>query len=255
MKRQFAIAASLAFLGRDTGGALSAMGRANRSYTAEDLEQEASGLSNYGGMSGYTGENDDFLEFAGDQGSFADSIHKGKVYNLSVTNANAAARTLLLCPGLIFGAAGLIADGAFNDVNGAAGLTAAGSPRSIALFNNFIRQFPTMVAGFKVSTSSLGQMEQTLSIVKESPFAEHESKIINVSIHASEANPNTSLITVGEGFYMDSQTKITYQVLGSTQVNFGIVFGASLNPGKALRSKAGRARTVITNQAAKYIGR
>jgi hypothetical protein len=51
---------------------------------------------------------------------------------------------------------------------------------------------------------------------------------------------------VGEGFFMDCQTRIAYQVLPSTTVSIGIVFGASLNPGKALRSNAVRAKTTAT---------
>ncbi|RFZ84772.1 hypothetical protein DYU05_03970 [Mucilaginibacter terrenus] len=247
MKRGIYAGRSVAFLGAGLGpGAVAALGRANR-YTAEDLENEAAGLSNFsGGMSGYTGEGDDFLEFSGESnGSFMDAIHKGKIFNLTLTNGNAATRTALLCPGLVFAAAGLIADGAFNDASGASGLTGTGNPQSILLFNNFIRNYPTLVAGFKISTSNINQFECVLTIQKESPFSVHESKIINPAIYASEANPNTTLITVGEAFYMDNQTKISYQVLGSSSVNIGLIFGASLNPAKALRSKATRAKTTV----------
>jgi hypothetical protein len=48
---------------------------------------------------------------------------------------------------------------------------------------------------------------------------------------------------------MDNQTSIKYGVLGSTSVNIGLIFGASLNPAKALRSKAVRAKTTATTVA------
>lgn len=251
----FSNAKTLAFLGRENNSNIAQFDRChNGMMSADDLENEAQYLSNFGGGAGYSGFGDDFLEFSGGSGgSFADPISRGKIYNLTLTNSSSSARlTALLCPGLVFSAAGLIADGAFTSAEGGTGLSASGNPDSVLYFNHFIRQFPTLVAGFKVSTSNIGQFEQNLSIQKQSPFQKHESKVINVAIHASEANPNTTLITVAESFYMDSETVVSYPVLPSTTVNLGLIFGVSLKLTKALRSKTAKAKS---NMAAAAIGR
>jgi len=221
--------------------------------TAEQMEDEANGLSNYKGV-GYDGRGDDFLQFSGPNGagSFADPVHQGKIFNLTITNTtsggSSANLTALLCPGLISNATGLIADGAFNAVGGAAGLTGAGSPGLIAHLNAFVQKMPSQIVGFKISSTNPAQFEQNIVLQKQSPFKTHTSKPINVAIYASEANPNTQLITVKETFFMDAQSQISYQVLPNTTVTLGLVFGVSLNTAGALRKKTQKAA------ASKYIG-
>lgn len=219
--------------------------------TAEEMEEQANGLSNYGGGRGYDGRGDDFLQFSGPNGagSFADPVHQGKIFNLTVSNTSATAALIaLLCPGLITTATGLIKDGAFNDTTNTAGLTASGSPGTIAFLNAFIQKFPSQIVGFKISSTNPSQFEQNIVLQKESPFKTHTSKPINVAIYASEANPNTQLITVKETFFMDAQSKISYQILPNTTVTLGLVFGVSLNTAGALRKKTQKA------VASKYIG-
>lgn len=260
--KKILIGRSLQFLNKaHSAGEISAAGRCNRMLTSSDLEDEANDLSNYTGGGGYIGMGDDFLNFSGNTGSFADPISRGKLYTITLTNANAAARTARLCPGLLSNAVGLITDGAFNDVTGAAGLTANGTPQAIVYFNAFINQYPTLVAGFKVSTNNILQFEQDIVIYKQSPFKTHASRIINIAAYASEANPNTTLISVQESFYMDNQTVIEYTVLGSTSVSIGLFFGVSLNIAYALRSKTEKAKAnlaragAVSPAASNYIGR
>lgn len=220
--------------------------------SAAEMEEQANGLSNYSGNGGYyDGRGDDFLQFSGPggAGSFADPVHQGKIFNLTITNTSSSvALTALLCPGLIATATGLIKDGTFNDASNTAGLTASGSPGTIAFLNAFIQKFPSQIVGFKISSTNPSQFEQNIVLQKESPFKTHTSKPINVAIYASEANPNTQLITVKETFFMDAQSKISYQILPSTTVTLGLVFGVSLNTAGALRKKTQKA------VAAKYIG-
>lgn len=234
---------SLAFL--TVGAAAIAMNRLQYK-TSQDLEDEANSLSNFNGGGGYIGLGDDFLNFSGDTGSFADPIHRGKLYTITLVNAStSAARVALLCPGLLRDAVGLIQTGAFNDFSGNAGLSAAGSPLPVELFNAFIDKFPTLVVGFKVTTANINQFEQDITIYKQSPFKTHDSRIINIAAYASEANPNTTLISVQESFYMDSQTVIQYPVLPSTTVSIGLFFGPSLNIAHALRAKTEKAKQTM----------
>lgn len=240
---------SLQFLNKDNIGQAKANAY-NRCYlNAADLERETSNLSNFaGGPPGYVGLGDDFLSFAGDAGSFADPLHRGKLYTITLINANGGnTRIALLCPGLLYeNAVGLVTDGAFNDTTGASGLSGSGTPLAIVYFNAFIRYYPTIVAGFKISTSNVTQFEQALTIFKQSPFSQEATRIINVGAYVDPINPNTTLVEVPESFYMDNQTVIQYPVLPSTSVSVMMFFGASLNIANALYNKAERAATNLS---------
>lgn len=230
-------------------------------HSAEDLENEAAALSNFGGgMVGYTGAGDDFLDYAGSAQSLASAHANAKPYIMQIANANAAPRTVLLCPGLIKTTVGLVTDGAFNDKSGAAGLSgASGSPGSIAMFQEFIRLNPSVISGFKIATANIAQMDQSVTLVKESPFAQHSSKVITPGTWASEGNFNTAILTIPQSFFMDHQTRIEYTILGSTTVVITLMVGVSLNIAKALRSKAEKAKINIeaaggASAVTKYIG-
>lgn len=213
------------------------MNKRNGLYSPQDLESRASDMSSYDGGF-YDGSSDDFLDFGGNAGTFGDSINSGKLYTLIITNTNTTLqRTALLCPGLLRNAVGLVADGAFNDYSGNAGLTGSGAPQPIALFNAFIDKFPTTVLGFKISTNNVTQLDQVITIQKQSPFKSYSSRIIQIGVYADPINPNTSLLNIPEKFYMDQQTLIQYPLLPSTSVSLIFAFGASLNISTALRTK------------------
>ncbi|MGZ3983390.1 MAG: hypothetical protein ACXVJE_19335 [Mucilaginibacter sp.] len=200
-----------------------------RNLTAADLERESNNLSSFDG---------DDSGYDGNIGSFMEPINRGKIYTIVLNNANTTnARTALLCPGLLRNAVGLMQTGAFNDITGASGLSAFGNPRAIEYLNAYIDKFPTLVSGFKVSSTNILQFEQILTIQKESPFKIDETRNIYVSAWASEANPNTTLISVQEAFYMDAQTQVEYAVLPSTSVSIMLFFGVSLNIARVLRDQ------------------
>ncbi|MFD2581507.1 hypothetical protein ACFSR6_03335 [Pedobacter vanadiisoli] len=234
----------------------------NHNYkSAEDLEQEANALSNFhGGGIGYVGQGDQFLDFAGSGVSLASAARNAKPFVITFTNANAAAREVLLCPGLIRNATGLMATGAFNDTSGAAGLSGqSGSPGSIEWFNAFIEKFPSVVSGIKIATQNLAQMDQVMTLVKESPFQSHSSKVITPGIYASEGNFNTAILTIPEPFYLTNEHKVKYVILGNTTVAITLMIGVSLNISKALRTKVETAKTNIENAGgaavvSKFIG-
>lgn len=230
-------------------------------YSAQDLEQEAANLSNFnGGLVGYVGQGDHFLDYAGGAVSLASANANAKPFVLTITNTSAAPRQLLLCPGLIANAAGLIATGAFNDTAGQAGLSAAsGSPGSIEMLQAFIRLNPSIVAGFKLATSNIAQMDQNFTFVKESPFAQHSSLVVTPGTFASEGNFNTAILTIPQSFFMDHQSKISYTLLGNTSITITLMFGVSLNTAHALRSKASVAKLNIeaaggASAVSKFIG-
>lgn len=228
----------------------------NKYKTAADLEREAQELSNFDGFGGYDGSDDDLVEFAGPVASFRDQARGAQPMVLTITNAGVAARTVLLCPGLDDDAVGKIADGAFNDAFGAAGLSgASGTPTSdIKKFMNYVRKRPSMVNGFKISTSNVSQMEQQIQIQSESPFKIGSSRNIAIGTYANEQNFNTSILSIPESFFLDDESLIKYTVLPGTSVTLTLMLGVSVNPAKALRKKTAKAKATLTASGAKFIG-
>lgn len=224
----------------------------NKFKTAADLEREAkSVLSNYSGNTGMMvmdGGSDDLVHFAGSAVSFRDSAKNLRPYIVAITNTALEARTAVLCPGLIANRAGLMTDGAFNDAFGNPGLSASsGSPGTIASFNAYIQKKPTLISGFKLTSSNLPQLDQSLRISSESPFEQKGEKVISTGTYASEMNNNEKILTITDPFYMDDETLITYPILPGATVSIILFVGASLNQAKGLRKKASAAKAAIEN--------
>jgi hypothetical protein len=211
-----------------------------------DLEAEAAGLSNYtgGAPGGYLGIGDPFLSFAGDAGSFADPLARGKVYTITLINTNANPRYAIIGSGglLYTNAAGLATDGDFNDTGGNAGLTGSGQPNALIYFNAFLHNYPTIVSAFRVTTTNVAQFDQVITVQKQSPFNTEATRIIDVGAYVDPINPNTSLVLVESSFYLDNQTILLYGVLGNTTVVIKLFMGASLNIAEALYAKATTAK-------------
>lgn len=240
--------ATIAFLNNGNFAAKQASGICNRMSAAE-INDEAENLSNHDGGQGggyYVGYGDDFLDFIGDQSSFADAIDNSKVFTLILANSAGATRTALLCPGLDPNTVGTINDGAFNDASNAAGLTAASnSTGTVNQFKWFMQKFPSYIYGMVLKSNSITQMGQAFTIQQESPFKIHSTKVINSGSFQSPKDFNTQILPVNEPYFMDSQTRMSYPVLAGAQVSIDFYVGVSLNTAKALRSKTGQAKKNI----------
>jgi hypothetical protein len=229
----------------------------NQQYkTAADLELEARNLSNYNGMVGYDGSDDDLVSFAGSVASFRDQARGAQPMVMAITNTSAGARTFFFCPGLTDNAVGKITDGVFNDVAGVAGLTASsGTPTTtIAKFMDYIRKFPSMVNGFKINTSNTAQMDQQIQIQTENPFKIGASRSIAIGTYANEQNYNTTILSIPESFFLDNQSVISYTLLPGTTVSFTFMLGVSVNVSKALRRKTSKAKAALSTGGAQFIG-
>ncbi len=154
---------------------------------------------------------------------------RGRVMTINVTNANAASRTLLLCPGLDSGASGLIQTGAFNDVNGDAGLSASGSPQAIELFNQFIQKVPSLMSVMKINSDVAGQIEQILTVKHESPFKSAETKTFPLSQYTDEYANKEGVATVEEDIQFDDQTRIELPIVGSSTTTLSLFFSEVFN--------------------------
>lgn len=163
-------------------------------------------------------------------------------YAIQVVNANAAVRTFRLTPGLLgFTAAGLIAAGAFNDINGDAGLTGSTTSfGSIATLQQFIAYNPTKLLGMKVSSTVEEQGELTINVYPKSPFRQLESKVLPIGQYNDGDTFNdkkTFMNLIPYDMQLDMQVDIQIPVYGTSTLNLLLFLGPILNPAQILDAK------------------
>lgn len=203
-----------------------------------------------GDYDGYTGEGDDFVDFGGFNKSFANAAESGRIFIMNLTNANAASRTALLCPGYLYypGSTmnGAVLDGAFNDTAGLAGLTGSGSPKTVTEFFAFVSNSPVAISGIKIESTVASQVSAQLIIEHMSPFKQLEQQIINLGSYQNENTFRDKIVTIPTpNLVLSSNTKIYLPVVGTSTCTITFLAGAILNPAHALQNKLTRAKATI----------
>ena len=222
-------------------------------YEGEGYEGDFSGMNDdgyEGDFDGYTGAGDDFVDFGGYNKTFANAAESGRIFIMTLTNANAASRTALLCPGYLYYPGttmnGAVLDGAFNDTTGAAGLTGAGSPKSVTEFFAFVSNSPVAISGIKIESTLATQVSQQLVIEHMSPFKTLEQQIINLGSYQNENTFRDKIVTIPTpNLIMSNNTKIYLPIVGSSSCTITFLAGAILNPAHALQNKQSRAKSTI----------
>lgn len=222
--------------------------------SVEQLEKEAGKLSYFEGgqMQFYTGQEDDLLSFEGDIRSFAQELDKNleKQFTVSVVNANAATRTAVLFAGYLLGnttlVPGQLIEGAFNDINGNAGLTGAtGENKSIQELNLFLNYCPTRMLAMKIQSTVPGQLNTNLTYRRNNPFKDEESRLLRPKNFINQDTYQNDQVTFPVDVQIDVLTNLRMPFVGASTTFVTWYFGASLNIMSALEKKAQRARVNI----------
>jgi hypothetical protein len=228
-----------------------------------DLEREAKNLSHFEGrgkISFYTGEDDDLLSFEGDIRSFAQELDKNleKQFTVSIVNANAASRVTVLFGGYLLGnttlAPGQLVEGAYNDVNAAAGLTGATmESKSIQELNLFLNACPTRLLALKIQSTVAGQLNQNFTYQRHNPFKVEESLTIRPKNFVNQDTVQNDQVTFPVDVQVDQLSKMNYTIIGTSTNFITFYFGASLNMSQALEKKASKAKVAISAVGAQNV--
>lgn len=225
-------------------------------FSASDIERKAQELSRYAGgkLNFYTGADDDLVSFEGDIRSFAQELDKNleKQFSISVVNANAAARTAAMQSGYYKGNAtlqpGQLVEGAFNDVNGNAGLTGATlEQKSIEELFLFLNNCPTRLLAMKVESTIAGQINNNLTYQRLNPFLTEETKIIRPKNYINQDTFQNNQVTFPVDVQLDVLSKLLLAFVGSSTTTVTYYFGASINLQYALEKKFNRAKETISS--------
>lgn len=218
------------------------------------LRQQADKLSHFNGGRNfaYTGEGDDLLSFAGSIQNFAGELveHLEKQFVITIVNANAATRYAVLFAGYHKGNAtlspGQLVQGAFNDVNGNAGLTGAtASEKSIEELLLFMNAAPTRLLAIKVKSTVATQIDENFTYQRLNPFMTMPTKILRPGNFQNQDTYQDKVATFPANVQIDDQSKLSCGVVGSSTLTLSFFFGTSINLALTLERKAVAAYTNI----------
>lgn len=227
------------------------------------LEEEAnSHLSNFGGQdpddlndydeySGYTGVNDDFLDFGGENASLLSSV-EGHNYTFTVVNAKSSALEFYLNPSqknknsdntLVKGTLREGVFAAINDAGSDTSLTATGdSYGTLDFLRRFIENNPTYVKAFQIQSSTSAGVAQCLITIQEvSPFRQISARQLKPTMYQDQNMFNDKVINIPAGFDLNDQCEVKMKIAAATTLTVTIVCGAILNGAVALQNKRGKA--------------
>ena len=151
--------------------------------------------SNFSGFEGEAMFEGDALGYEGSGSiTFAatpESFFIGRNYTLRITNTSTDTLTTYLLPGNLWypGSTedGFPLTGAFNSIEGTAGLVGLGRPRPIAEFFAFIAKNPTALLGMKVSSSiSVAQVQNSITFQPQSPFNTLQTVVLDLGANQTD---------------------------------------------------------------------
>jgi hypothetical protein len=209
------------------------------------------------GMSFYTGDNDDFVDFGGNNRNFALESAEGREFVITLT-APAEGGNVYIIPGLSYynnrTANGFLTNTGGKTTAGAALASAAGSPSNITDFYDFLSYNPVNLLGIKVSSSDASQLDKIVVYEEQSPFRVLTSRNINLG---SISDQNTYQDKKGKiatpGIILSNQTRVTLPVPGSATTTMTFYCGAVMNSSQALHNKRDKAQNSISTLGATVV--
>jgi hypothetical protein len=225
--------------------------------TMRQLEAEAndhlsnySGDDDYEGYSGYTGANDDFLDFGGEPGNLMAAV-EGHNYTVTIVNAKNAARTIYFMPSCKYRTkdnaltVGTLTDGTFAAIDDVAetNITATSDTYgSVDFLRRFIENNPTNVKAFQIQSSTAAGIQQCrFSIEEVSPFRQLPARILKPTMYQDQNMFNDKVINIPAGFDLNDQCVVKLTIAASTTLTITVVCGAILNGAGALQNKRAKA--------------
>ena len=231
-----------------------------RSFAQQNLSNfggDDDSFEGFEGMSFYTGDNDDFVDFGGTNRNFALESAEGREFVITLTG-NATAGSVYIIPGLSYynnrGANGFINNTSGKDTAGNAVTGVQGSPSNVTDFYDFLSYNPVNLLGIKVSSSDASQLDKIIVYEEQSPFRTLQSRNINLG---SISDQNTYQDKKGKvatpGLILSNQTRMTLPIPSSATTTITFYCGAVMNSSQALSNKRDKAQNTISTLGATVV--
>jgi len=193
----------------------------------------------------------DVLDFGNGIENFQLKGHKNRQFTMILENANVDTRIARLYGGYNqFNATlvpGLVTDGAFNDVNGLAGLTGSSgnASKTIQEFLNYILFNPSRVPAIKVLSTDEAQITEVMTLDTLTPFrATTQSQEVYPANEQNEYTFQNKTAVLATNFQLSNQENVVYGVVGASTARLTWFMGASYNTALALQRMARKAQEI-----------
>lgn len=167
----------------------------------------------------------------------------GRVWTLTVVNAQLTAQKFYLCPSMLIGESenGHPLSGKSIEGNDLTFTSPNGETSALALkcFYRYIDENPNLILGLRIETSDKTQMSQSLAISTEiNPFlVNYPTKTLNIQSYVDENNQQRDIATIDQLLPADRESRIVVPVVPGTHT-FTLFMGPALNVTQALRKQA-----------------
>ncbi|MDD3405937.1 MAG: hypothetical protein PHH23_06700 [Paludibacteraceae bacterium] len=184
----------------------------------------------------YIGAGDNMLEF-GSASSFVNENKTGRRFQFTLKNIDATdAVKVNLNPAVAAATYNDLAEGVVVTNK----LTAAGSPRSIAVLLAYIKNNPTRIQSIKLKVDNAAQLDNPMIFRHETPFGSFVEEQRVPSDYQNQTDNRDTIAEIDdiqEKMLSDMDT-ILYEVQAGRTVQVSVLFGASLDGANALSKKA-----------------
>ncbi len=193
----------------------------------------------------YIGENDDALDFL-DGGNFAQENHSGRIIVQTYENKSDKPMTVALFPSyltdtknVLKGQGNLVVDE--NDPSKVLFLGRF-SPTSSDNVFAFLKQNAANLVGVRIQSTDARQTQETLRIVKDSPFGTEVSKNVYLNTFISEANYKDNLVTIPTpDVVLGGDTEVSLTIPAKSTTTITAFIGAVSSNAIVLKNKVKKA--------------
>lgn len=184
----------------------------------------------------YYGKGDTLLDF-GAASSFLDENETGKRFSMRIVNAGDTDQKVQFNEIIAdLENAEIIAEGALGDTD----VTVTGTPRSVDILRNYVKQNPLRLRSIKLNVSDVAQLDEPIVFHTESPFGTmaEVQRIPSEYQDQNTNNPKMSEVSDIKDWCLSDKSTILYNIQAGKSVTLTFVFGASFDAAGALAKKA-----------------
>ena len=190
-------------------------------------------------LSKILGQSNPMIDFHKSSVHFATEAQQGNAFSIQIANAagtgtaNGGRRTVVLFPGVLAlttAIPGMLTDGAFNDTEGEAGLSASSAePDTIATLIAYLLAYPTTLKGIHFQFSDETQSANSLTFNHIDPFSTRAPEIVRLQDQFNQYSQNKKDVFIPIDKVIGIGKSVNYTLISGVTVTMTFYFGGSVN--------------------------
>lgn len=210
--------------------------------TPQEIMERAANLSSFDGqVLGLIGEGDDLLNFRGKGTNIANQ--KLDQFTMILANANAAVREARLFTPISMNFPvlypGQALTGAFNDINGAAGLSGSSGKANFPIesFLYYVAKNPSRLTHLRLKSTVASQLDYELVLDEVNPYKNVENQFFSPSNEIGQDTQQTSIVIFAVDAQLDYLSDLSLSISPLSTATMTFFMGTEVNVAKSLDKK------------------